>query len=509
MSLEINKNSASGSSASLSSKPKKVNKSSEVALSRLQPAKAIDDLDGFQLSKKVTPRPVLPPGRGSKEVGDIPTQHDGLFNFIPGVCFEITGSLYLLENPGLAGKYVDECAKSLALVIENVYKNGDRTVLHNGQLVPLKKLFDEKFLKHLHPDSTVIGRCLELPKDSSLKKEWYEGVGKNWLLYQLEKPSDRSQDPTNNMLTKISALAVLGDLMKDLGVQNDSAALLAPFFNKQANTIKERCSQAISKLRHPGFNNPQKRARSERRPEFLGSRSPSPISLVDGNAHGIGFGQVYADASFPPGCEQLKAEHNAELEKSGRAGMKRLGQAIDDHTRPGLLTEYALEHIPEQFKTENLLGKLQQKGFEHGKGVDRWLVTGQYARDSWDNDLPAAGAHSGTTADTFLAVNCLGEQPIFGNRDVAEAVGILISSFMNFGGYHSFVETFPIAQAVAEDKQFEVEVGPKQKNNLYADFADAVERFGGSKAKENMTRLKAVYDNRDPLEARIWKGWKG
>jgi len=65
---------------------------------------------------------------------------------------------------------------------------------------------------------------------------------------------------------------------------------------------------------------------------------------------------------------------------------------------------------------------------------------------------------------------------------------------MNFGGYHSFVETFPIAQAVENDQRFTVEVTANQRKTLYRDFAKTAEAFAGGEAVPEIRKYHEAYN---------------
>ena len=180
--------------------------------------------------------------------------------------------------------------------------------------------------------------------------------------------------------------------------------------------------------------------------------------------------------------------------------MPRLGQDITKTDQPGLLGDSSKDLIPKEFK-KDLSAALKAHPFEHGSGLNRWQLTGTYPKQSWEHGLPAAGAHSGGTSDIFLALNCLGAESVFGKEE-AKVVGLLVSSFMNFGGYHSFVETFPIAQAVATDSVFEPKVTGKHKK-LYQEMFITVESACVGPAVSCVRQYLQAYNS---TMARINKG---
>ncbi len=86
----------------------------------------------------------------------------------------------------------------------------------------------------------------------------------------------------------------------------------------------------------------------------------------------------------------------------------------------------------------------------------------------------------------------MSEDSLFGDADRVLTVGLLISSYMNFGGYHSFVETFPIEQAVASNSNFDVVVDARQKG-LYREMVNAVSRYAPAAAPK-VRRYLEDYD---------------
>ena len=116
-----------------------------------------------------------------------------------------------------------------------------------------------------------------------------------------------------------------------------------------------------------------------------------------------------------------------------------------------------------------------------------------YAKGGWLNGLPAAGSHSGGTVDILLALDCLSGESLFGNRDVVIPAGLLISSFMNFGGYHSFNETFPIAQAYGFGERFDVDSKERSAKKLYSDFDRTARLYTPDLASDKVSTFKRAY----------------
>lgn len=438
----------------------------------------------------------------SREEGDKPLLTDAMFNFVAGSSFEIGSSLAILDNPGEAGVIIDVYAKRVSEIIDIVYNTplGDTEIALNPDMpakkITLRAYFNAKILKELKPDTDQIGRCLDKSLDND---EWYKGKGEAWLKKQLTTSSSAPEYEYTNMLTKMRTISATGTVLRELMVNcKDTAAVLV---GTDVKTIKERSDQITTQIRHSEFDSVVTRARTEKTPIIDGVALTAykgvAAETTDAGPVGLGFGKVWHQDAMPlPKTDthqtpQQKLEADAAraeviekyqaLEKAkGRQGMPRVGQDIKDDKSPGLLGASSKDLIPEAFKESGLPGQLATHEFAHGSGLNRWQLMGTYPRQSWDQSLPAAGGHSGGASDIFLAINCLDSQSIFG-KPKAEKAGLLVSSFMNFGGYHSFVETFPIAQAIAKDSTFDIKVGHEQRR-LYADINDTVQQIEAPKA---------------------------
>ncbi len=461
-----------------------------------------------------------PPTR-SKEDSDSPSWHDKLFNYIPGSCFETGVSLSLLQDPGPAGLIVDDYARKLSSVLHTVYKTdkGNAIVTFKGQERTVRSLFDEFVLKDLSPLSSSIGRHPDRDQinpdadDEEIAKIWMEDFGVEWTQEELET---RVTDPTyqpSNMMTKLKALSGVGDMMQEVDEKN--VAVLAEILDKEPQDLLRRAQMAKDKIRHETFSHPATRKRAERMPIInLGDDDePKPLSAfpvkvehADAKAKKLGgFGLVYhhrhsitAISDHPDHVEMAEKVGNRLQElvaKHGTGGIKRLGQAIDDMERPGILAEDSMENIPESFKEAGLEELMQSNRFHHATGVNRGQLLGSYAQGSWHHDLPAAGSHSGTTSDILSGCNVLDEEPIFGNKVVAKSIGILTAAYMNYGGYHTFVETFPIAAAVGKNQKFEVAVHGQRKESLYPKFLHAIDTYGGIEASEKAFLFYQAYQS--------------
>lgn len=437
----------------------------------------------------------MPNPKATREQFDRPILTDEMYNFVPGACLEIGVSLSVLDHPGDAGLLIDAYAKQLESIFHQVFTTelGNREIrlTPTSPTIKLIDYFNNKVLKELIPTSDQIGRCLNKNK----AQQWLNGEGSAWLREELLLSSASPDYTYKNMLTKIRAISAFGTILRELMPHcQDTAALL---LQKDESVICARNVEIKAQVRHDQFDSAVTRARTEKVPlvdgKTLTSHPDIDARLTDASPKGLGFGNVWH-------VEEMKArnavgerviEEYRELEKKhGRQGMQRIDQDIVVLTRPGLLGESSVRMMAEPFKEAGLPEQLMTHQYEHGSGLNRWKLHGSYALASYNQNFPAAGAHSGGASDIFLAINCLDEQSIFG-QSRALSVGILISSFMNFGGYHSFVETFPIAEAVASNSRFEVTVTATQRKNLYNNMLRVVQAH----APEAYPQAKAYYQS--------------
>ncbi len=473
--------------------------------------KAIIADSRLKKTSSLSDKPVL----RAREVGDKPVFTDAMFNFVPGSCFEIGAALAILDNPGHAGVLVDEHARRFSAIMDAIYQTdvGNREMVVDAKTpevkITLKKYFDKKILSELSPGSDQIGRC----QDMSLKDRWLQGAGSKWLSQQVRISSESPEYKYTNMLTKMRTLSAAGSVLSEL-IDKDTEIAEA-LLGKDRITLNKRKSQIKKQIKHADFDNPVTRARTEKTPlvegQALTSFTGVNVKTVEATdlPRGLGFGKVWHERGMtvlPIKATQTPQEQeDAErarmdvvakytlLEKTsgGRQGVPRVGQDIKDFERPGLLGESSQDLIPEEFLASGLIDQLRNHRFEHGSGLNRWQLTGRYPRESWEQSMPAAGAHSGGTVNIFSAINCLGDDSIFGKPEALH-VGLLATSFMNFGGYHSVVETFPIAQAIAADSTFAVHVGAEQRG-LYSDIRDIVAKNGDPHATNIVDRYLNAY----------------
>ncbi len=398
-----------------------------------------------------------------------------MYNFVPGTCFEIGYSLALLDKPGQGGVIIDGYAQRISVIIDNVYNTelGNTSILppNTNKQITLKEYFNNKIFKELNPGSDQIGRCL----NKDLQNTWMEGSGLNWLQQQLNVGSTLEDYSYENMLTKIRTISAFGTILRELMQKNKG--VIAQLTRREENLIEQRNNEIVTKIRHGHFDTPETRARTEKMPLVddrpLGSYDNIEIELTDAGPKNLGFGQVWHRDTMTiksdEGNEILNKYSELEL-KQGRQGMPRQGQDVKDKERPGLLGESSMLIVPSHFTESGLETQLTEHRFDHGSGINRWQLHGSYALESWDQSMPAGGGHSGGTSDIFLALNCLSDESVFGKREHVKQAGVLVSSFMNFGGYHSFVETYLIVKCIAEDTPFNVKVKPEQRG-IYREMA--------------------------------------
>lgn len=330
------------------------------------------------------------------------------------------------------------------------------------------------------PRSDQVGRCL----DKSLEASWLQEAGKVWLARQLTTSSkDNDHLP---LLTKLRAFNAFGAIvweslsLVDKPTAATNLAAISPILPIGADSFDTLLSYVRTSLAHAKFNLPETRARTERAPivlgESLGGRAD--VKLLDNGLEvGESFGRIYHASQIND--EKLRRAYAAQEKKFGRQGMNRVGNPVADLSRPGLLSEFALEAMSSAFRETGLVAALGAHGLPHGSGTSRWMLHGTQAKASWDNDKPAAGGHSLGAVVMLLAMGSLDRsgKEFFGNPHVQIPAGLAIATFMNFSGYHSFVETFPIAAAAANRENFEVPVRNDSMRKLYADMAKAVQTY--------------------------------
>lgn len=426
--------------------------------------------------------------------------------YISALCFEIGSSLSILDNPGEAGLLIDSYATQINSILDKVYNTTlGETRIKLGHLpsntMLLKDFFNQKILSELHPQSDQLGRCL----DNSLKNNWFELQGRLWLRTQLLLSSNQKNYCYSNMLTKIRVIIAFGTITRLL-IKNNQTKLLSQLYGCSINTINKRYSQFIQKVRHEKFDSQVTRARREKMPivygKILQAYPKIDFTLTPAETKNLGFGEIYHIDFMQIKKSFINQSHWSTInkylqqeQKLGRQGMPRFAQEILDLYRPGLLSENSIQFIPKKFKQLGLMQQLSSHRIYHGSGLNRWLIYGTFAYDASLHNMPVASAHSGVTANAFLTINYLEKESIFGNKAISQQVGLMLAAFLNFGGYHSFVETFPIAQSIANNIKYQVQVTQEHKNNLYQEMVSVIQDYDKKTAKGIEKYLSAYEKN--------------
>jgi len=417
----------------------------------------------------------------SLEEGNQPQFHDKMFNFVIGASFEIGISLTILDEPNLALELLQPYCERLATIIEKIYDTqlGQITISTNN--ATLKELFDQSILKALHPRSDQLGRCL----DQTLTESWYQGLGQTWTIQQL----NQTEHSYNRLLTKIRTLDGYGEILRMLSPTQKNIISNISFHN----TIDEM----LSYIRPREFDTPFKRGRMEKTPQFnstsllcllhkLNKEHKNAFTFtINGPSKNESFGQIWHtdhlyslvssyeeklkqditqnEKNFIREARHTIQQYEMDEKKFGRQTLPRLGQDITNFEQPGFLGKSSMELMPKSFKKAGLLDELKKHPFLHGSGINRWQLQGSYAKESWHHNFPSAGNHSSSATEFLIALNCLSDHSLLRKEEI-KILGLLNAAFMAVGGYHSFVETYPIILAAAKGEKFAVTISEKDKN---------------------------------------------
>lgn len=385
--------------------------------------------------------------------------------------FEAGASMSLLDRPGKMGDVFDQHARQLAGLLRHMLEGqgeaAGRTVYFQGREQTLGAVL-QAAIKPLSAESDQIGRQMNGGQDFQ-----------PWLLETLSTPLQGRADGSGKqghaeLLTKIRTLSAFGTTVWQLmnPVENQAkpelfsqhkqanadaccALLREAGLSAQADDFAARFKEFAGKTRTPGFDNPLSRARSERMPmvatEEGGARAVNGV-YEDAAKYGLGFGQVVqrtVDGADDAALRQALGDRNQNIN-----AIPREGAPIADLSRPFTMSEADMGAVPEAYGQLGIGKMLEQHAMTHGTGINRWQPFGAFAMESNTQGLPSAGAQSGGTCDILLALNTLGEERIYGKPELALAAGLGIAAFMNFGGYHTFAETFPIAEAAAANRPY-------------------------------------------------------
>lgn len=355
-------------------------------------------------------------------------------------------SINILNEPGEIGTFIDQFTSKLERVFHALNREDIATlpVVFNGNNKTLKDVFNATTFNPLSASSDQIGR---MPKGVEKKVE-------DWLSDELKSPANSGN--FKRVLTKIKAISSFGTTMWQLlspGIQINSESvqrLLEASVLDGPVKSKNWFEEFRGKTRSSLFDDPITRARSERMPLLNGI--PVKGIYSDAASHGLGFGQVVQASEDRFETEQLeKLLAGSGAKNSQINAILRQNAPIGDLNRPYMLSEDEYGHIPEAYSRFNVKTKIEGHSFNHGVGINRWQPYGSYGAQANLSGFPSAGAQSGGTTDVMLALQMLSGGKIYNPESsrAVEAITLAVGAFMNFGGYHTFSEVYPVGMSVA------------------------------------------------------------
>ncbi|WP_454878556.1 hypothetical protein [Serratia inhibens] len=403
-------------------------------------------------------------------------------------------SMYIMDDPGGIGKHLDYYTKILAKVFQVIMNDrevGELTVRFNNVNKTLKEVFTATTFNPLSSGSDQIGR---MPRERM-------GTVHEWLSDELN--SETGKKNHQRFLTKVKAISSFGTTVWQLLSINAQVNFFAlrVLYSKAGVSVPTSRGHKFdifkSKTRSSLFDDPITRARSERMPLVDGQ----PINGIYSNAaeHGLGFGQVVQHAESPQETERLRALLDQNGTKNSQINaIPRQNAPIGNLDRPFMLSDAEYENIPAEYKEFNLNKKIEDHYFNHGVGINRWQPYGIYGTQANLAGFPSAGAQSGGTTDVMLGLQMLGDKTIYGpdNRMVTEAITLAVAAFMNFGGYHTFSEVFPIGQSVINNEVMNPEKVANEfaTKKLYQEMVDSFSNFNPELTTEcNFNRFYQTY----------------
>jgi len=196
----------------------------------------------------------------------------------------------------------------------------------------------------------------------------------------------------------------------------------------------------------------------------------------DAAKYGLGFGQVVqraVDGADDAALREALGDRNQNINAIARQGMP-----ITNLSRPFTMSEEDMSAVPKAYVELGIGQMLKEHAMEHGTGINRWQPFGTFALESNQQGLPSAGAQSGGTCDILLALNTLGTERIYEKPELALPAGLGVAAFMNFGGYHTFAETFPIAEAAAANRPYvPTNLAAVNQSELYQRMQTSAEKY--------------------------------
>ncbi len=430
-------------------------------------------------------------------------------------CFEVAASLGVLDHPGALGRVLDGQATRMATLVERLFDGsgvGSLPLRVNNKSTTLGELFAEAQLSNLSPGTDQVGRCTDASVAKALEDsgqsaaQFMSGPGKNWLLGVLRKKSvadDLTTRPDyrfEDTLTKQRFLLAVGSFVWNVLSScegNDrrvNAGTLASWLSavnpqvKSADQLLSRFDEFRKRTRNHTFDDPITRTRVERVPLV----DDQPVQTT-----GFAFERNFQGRIKPQNIRHGDQRRTVEAiaAQYGEQAMDRDGAPSSDHSRPGTLSDRALAKMPHAFRRAGLQALLDSHRLDHGPGINRWEVRGTHRSDAAELGFPSAGAQSGGMCDTLLALHMMNEASIYGNKDLVLPMSIGLASFMNFGGYHTFIETLPIAQCTADNKPAFTPGVSQRQASLYSDYASMVKQYVGGAAHETVRRYHDVFES--------------
>ncbi|AZC38218.1 hypothetical protein C4K37_3833 [Pseudomonas chlororaphis subsp. piscium] len=411
----------------------------------------------------------------------------------------------ILDEPGQVGDVMDGYAKRLAKVFGELTTNntiGQTKVFFQNTEKTLRDVFQATTFNPLGAASDQIGR----------QPEGNQADVVNWLIERLNLPlSESVEDKYLHVLTKVKAISSFGTTLWQLfavtseHLESNKQAVnellhAAGLSEKENSILWARFSEFKEKTRSVLFDDPVTRARSERMPLLNGQ----PVAGIysDASVHGLGFGQVIQHTDNEVSTQELSNLLSGGGNKNSQINaIPREGAPIQDLTRPFMMSENEFRDMPNVYEAAGLRGKVNEHRFNHGVGINRWQPYGLYGMDSNKSGYPSAGAQSGGTTDIMLALSMLDlkeETSLYGKEKEVLCMTLATAAFMNFGGYHTFSEVFPIGEAIAKNIKFiPTDVAREFRTKpLYKKMLDVYGKYGSAEEFKRLKKFEATHRKR-------------
>ncbi|WP_160107471.1 hypothetical protein [Pseudomonas izuensis] len=375
--------------------------------------------------------------------------------------FEAGASLSLLNQPGKVSDVFDQQALQLACVLRQGMSEkglaGRARAYYQGKEQSLSDVLQQIVIDPFAADSGWLGR------HTSSEPEPLQ-----WLLETLSTPFQGRLDGTGKqtyteLFTKICAVAVFGDtiwqlmnpqeddrqpqmyaLHKHSNIAAFTALLKEAGLDEQADAFMQRVKEFSSRTRTPAFDNPISRARSQ----------------------------------------------NTSSANEDKGGCDLNNNVIA--RQPFTLSQAEMGNMPQAYAELGLHQMLGQFCVAPDTTLNPWQPFGTFALESNLNGLPSAGSQSGNMCDLLLSLNVLSPQSIYGNENVALPAGLGLAAMLNAGGYHTFVETVPLAEAAANNRRyFPGNVAAASYGDLYQRIEKATQYYSPEACEQIGALLQA------------------